>query len=77
MATPMTFHDTLQRLESKKQVLNDKIVDWYRVELSYSSNALEGTTLTRQETATILDQGYHRWKNAQRAHRSRKPCPGF
>ncbi len=30
---------------------------WYEVELTYTSNALEGNTLTRQETALVLGQG--------------------
>ena len=31
--------------------------DWHRVELTYSSNAIEGNTLTRSETAVILEKG--------------------
>ena len=30
---------------------------WYDVELTYTSNALEGNTLTRSETAIVLDKG--------------------
>ena len=30
---------------------------WYDVELIYSSNSLEGNTLTRSETAIVLDKG--------------------
>ncbi len=30
---------------------------WYDVELTYSSNALEGNTLTRSETAIVLEKG--------------------
>lgn len=30
---------------------------WYDVELTYSSNAIEGNTLTRSETAVVLDKG--------------------
>ena len=30
---------------------------WYDVELTYSSNAIEGNTLTRQETALVLEKG--------------------
>ncbi len=30
---------------------------WYDVELTYSSNAIEGNTLTRSETAIILEKG--------------------
>jgi Fic family protein len=31
--------------------------EWFRVELTYSSNALEGNTLTRRETAVVLEKG--------------------
>jgi Fic family protein len=31
--------------------------DWFRVELTYTSNALEGNTLTRAQTALVLDKG--------------------
>ena len=30
---------------------------WYDVELTYSSNAIEGNTLTRSETAIVLEKG--------------------
>ncbi len=31
--------------------------DWFKVELTYSSNAIEGNTLTRHETAQLIDKG--------------------
>ena len=31
--------------------------DWFRVELTYTSNAIEGNTLTRQETALVVEKG--------------------
>ena len=31
--------------------------DWYDVELTYTSNAIEGNTLTRSETAIVLEKG--------------------
>lgn len=31
--------------------------DWFRVELTYISNALEGNTLTRRETALVVKKG--------------------
>ena len=31
--------------------------DWFRVELTYSSNAIEGNTLTRRETALVVEKG--------------------
>ncbi len=31
--------------------------DWFRVELTYTSNAIEGNTLTRRETALVVEKG--------------------
>lgn len=55
-----------QLTEKKKRLdahrpLPDALVrnldDWFRVELTYTSNAIEGNTLTRMETALILEKG--------------------
>ncbi len=35
----------------------DSLAAWYDVELTYSSNAIEGNTLTRSETAIVLEEG--------------------
>lgn len=32
------------------------IDEWYRIELTYTSNALEGNTLSRQETALVVEK---------------------
>lgn len=55
------------KLEEKKQQLDayrplppeliDNLDDWFRVELTYTSNAIEGNTLTRSETALVLEKG--------------------
>ncbi len=37
--------------------LERNLEDWFRVELTYTSNALEGNTLTRRETALVLEKG--------------------
>lgn len=37
--------------------LEKNLKDWFRVELTYTSNAIEGNTLSRQETALIVDEG--------------------
>lgn len=34
-----------------------QLEDWLTVELTWSSNAIEGNTLTRQETAVVLEKG--------------------
>ncbi|MGL4637997.1 MAG: Fic family protein [Beijerinckiaceae bacterium] len=31
--------------------------EWFKVELTYTSNALEGNTLTRRETAVVIEKG--------------------
>ena len=55
------------KLTRKKQLLDsfrplpDVLVrnldDWFRVELTYTSNAIEGNTLTRSETALVVEKG--------------------
>lgn len=57
----------MDELTQKKQKLDSygplppelvkNLKDWFRVELTYTSNAIEGNTLTRQETALILEKG--------------------
>lgn len=59
--------DTFDRLTAKKlelaslkplpEIVSQQMADWLRVELTYSSNAIEGNTLTRLETAEILEKG--------------------
>lgn len=33
------------------------LAEWFRVELTYTSNAIEGNTLTRSETAMVVEKG--------------------
>ena len=57
----------LSDLSRKKQSLDqfqplapeliNNLREWFRVELTYTSNAIEGNTLTRQETALVVDKG--------------------
>jgi Fic family protein len=59
--------DELRRLRDRKERLDrlrplspqslDALAAWYDVELTYSSNAIEGNTLTRSETAIVLEKG--------------------
>lgn len=61
------MYDRLKQLTAKKQKLDsfkplpqeliDNLEDWFKVELTYSSNAIEGNTLTRIETAEVLERG--------------------
>lgn len=64
-----TLHmdDLLKQLSKKKKLLDrhqpilpelEKTIDeWLKVELTYSSNAIEGNTLTRIETAEVIERG--------------------
>lgn len=57
----------LDRLTAKKsaldagrplpQALVSNLEEWFRIELTYSSNAIEGNTLTRSETALVVEKG--------------------
>ncbi len=59
--------DKLKLLTEKKQKLDKyrplppelvkNLADWFRVELTYTSNAIEGNTLTRSETALVVEKG--------------------
>lgn len=59
--------DKLRQLTAKKQKLDSlkplppqlaqNLDEWFNVELTYSSNAIEGNTLSRIETAEVLERG--------------------
>jgi len=59
--------DIIRRIQEKKQRLDSykplpesiykNMEEWFRIELTYTSNAVEGNTLTRQETALIVEEG--------------------
>lgn len=61
------MHDQHQRIRAKQVALAAlrplaprglaALDHWYDVELTYSSNAIEGSTLTRNETAIVLEKG--------------------
>lgn len=58
---------SLQILEDKKKKLDQyrplpldlvkNLEDWFRIELTYTSNAIEGNTLSRPETALVVEKG--------------------
>ncbi len=49
--------------------LLDQIKDYFRIGLTYSSNAIEGNTLTESETKIVLKEGTTiGGKTAQRSH---------
>ncbi|MEK7597050.1 MAG: Fic family protein [Patescibacteria group bacterium] len=49
--------NTLDGFKFFPMALITNIDEWYKIELTYSSNAIEGNTLTRQETAQIVEKG--------------------
>jgi Fic family protein len=61
------MNNLLQQIDTKKQRLDSfrplppelvkNLDDWFRVELTYTSNAIEGNTLSRQETALVVEKG--------------------
>ena len=61
------FHMDYTKLTHKKNTLDKhrpldnalvkNLDEWFRVELTYTSNAIEGNTLTRRETALVVEKG--------------------
>jgi Fic family protein len=59
--------DLIKKLTEKKQkldghrplpsALTNNLEEWFKVELTYTSNAIEGNTLTRKETALVVEDG--------------------
>jgi len=47
----------LDKLRPLPPELVKNLEDWFRVELTYSSNAIEGNTLSRAETALVIEKG--------------------
>ena len=61
------MEDKLLQLEAKKKrlashkplqnELTKNLDEWFLIELTYTSNAIEGNTLTRAETAMVVEEG--------------------
>ncbi len=49
--------EKLDSYQPLPQELVKNLDDWYRVELTYTSNAIEGNTLSRKETAQVVEKG--------------------
>ncbi|MEM6602925.1 MAG: Fic family protein [Pseudomonadota bacterium] len=47
----------LDNLRPLPEALIQNLDDWLKIELTYSSNAIEGNTLTRRETALVVEKG--------------------
>lgn len=62
-----TLKKLLEQLKKKKDILDTyrplpaalikNLSQWFHVELTYTSNAIEGNTLTRSETAVVIEKG--------------------
>lgn len=49
--------DLLDKFRPLPDALENNFNDWFRVELTYNSNAIEGNTLTRLQTAMVVEKG--------------------
>lgn len=47
----------LEAMQSLPPELIENLEEWFKVELTYSSNAIEGNTLSRIETAEVIERG--------------------
>lgn len=47
----------LDKYRPLPSALVNNLDEWFRVELTYTSNAIEGNTLTRRETALVVEKG--------------------
>jgi Fic family protein len=47
----------LDKHKPLSSVLVKNLNEWFKVELTYTSNAIEGSTLTRKETALVVEKG--------------------
>lgn len=47
----------LDKLRPLPKELVHNLNEWFKIELTYTSNAIEGNTLTRRETALVVEKG--------------------
>ncbi len=55
-----TLEEKKQRLDSFRPFSVDLVTnlrEWFKIELTYTSNAIEGNTLSRAETALVVEKG--------------------
>ncbi|MBF0300912.1 MAG: Fic family protein, partial [Oligoflexia bacterium] len=52
-----TKKQKLDRLRPFPVNFEKSLHEWFKVELTYTSNAIEGNTLTRRETAIVIEKG--------------------
>lgn len=61
------MQERLEQITKKKEVLDrfrplppaliKNLSEWFKIELTYCSNAIEGNTLTKSETALVIEKG--------------------
>jgi Fic family protein len=47
----------IRSLPRLSKAASQNLKEWFKVELTYTSNALEGNTLGRMETALVIEKG--------------------
>jgi len=52
-----TKKDQIDKFRPLPPALVQNLEEWFLIELTYTSNALEGNTLTRKETAAVVEKG--------------------
>lgn len=57
LATLTAQKKKLQARRPLPAALVKNLEEWFKIELTYTSNAIEGNTLTRQETALVVEKG--------------------
>ncbi|MFH1561026.1 MAG: Fic family protein, partial [Patescibacteria group bacterium] len=56
----VTLEKKKQQLDTYRPLDNNLVAnlqEWFKIELTYTSNAIEGNTLSRAETALIVEKG--------------------
>ncbi len=57
---PTSLEEKKQRLDNFRPFSPDLVTnlrEWFKIELTYTSNAIEGNTLSRAETALVVEKG--------------------
>ncbi len=55
-----TISEKQKRVQSHRPLPKELVAnldEWFKIELTYTSNAIEGNTLSRQETALVIEKG--------------------
>lgn len=57
LSTILTKKSLLDSLKASPKVNPEELDQWLKIELTYTSNAIEGNTLTHAETAQVIEKG--------------------